>query len=166
MTIFIVNAIAKVKSKTISNIIAKHWQQNSNFISTLYLQNMNYNASVLAIPVSNLNSAHTDGGPRSRVCTRETLCSAPHWHERKFSVTRVCRITFKHLPELRRAHIQRFRNLKISNKHLKTQKTPLRGPEGVPNILGRLLPPFLVSINTLYSFRSLAKSLLLLPKKA
>ena len=30
-------------------------------------------------------SAHADGGPRSRICARETLRSAPHQHERKFS---------------------------------------------------------------------------------
>ena len=28
----------------------------------------------------NLISASADGGPRSRVCARETLCSAPHRH--------------------------------------------------------------------------------------
>ena len=43
-------------------------------------------------------SAHTDGGPRSRVCARETLRSAPHRRERKFSGTRVCKVVFKHLP--------------------------------------------------------------------
>ena len=40
-------------------------------------------------------SAHADGGPRSRVCARETLRSAPQRHERKFSGTRFCRVTFK-----------------------------------------------------------------------
>ena len=40
-------------------------------------------------------SAHTDGGPRSRVCARETLRSAPHRHERKFFGAHVCRVTFK-----------------------------------------------------------------------
>ena len=40
-------------------------------------------------------SAHANGGPRSRVCARETLRSAPHRHERKFSGTRFCRVTFK-----------------------------------------------------------------------
>ena len=40
-------------------------------------------------------SAHADGGPRFRVCARETLRSAPHRHERKFSGTRFCRVTFK-----------------------------------------------------------------------
>jgi hypothetical protein len=39
-------------------------------------------------------SAHADGGPRSRVCARETLRSAPHRRERKFSGARVCRVTF------------------------------------------------------------------------
>ena len=29
------------------------------------------------------NSASADGGPLSRVCTRETLSSAPHQHLRK-----------------------------------------------------------------------------------
>ena len=35
-------------------------------------------------------SALADGGPRSRVCARETLRSAPHRRERKFSAARVC----------------------------------------------------------------------------
>ena len=42
-----------------------------------------------------LISAHADGGPRSRVRARETLRSAPHRHEQKFSGTRFCRVTFK-----------------------------------------------------------------------
>ena len=42
-------------------------------------------------------SAHADGGPRSRVCARETLRSAPHRRERKFSGACVYRVTFKHL---------------------------------------------------------------------
>ena len=49
--------------------------------------------------ISLLNSAHADGGPRSRVCARENLRSAPHRRERKFSGARVCRVTFKHLPQ-------------------------------------------------------------------
>ena len=40
-------------------------------------------------------SASTDGGPPSQVCACETLRSAPHRHERKFSGTRFCRVTFK-----------------------------------------------------------------------
>ena len=44
-------------------------------------------------------SAHADGGPRSRVCARETLRSAPYQHERKFSSARVCKVTLKHLPK-------------------------------------------------------------------
>jgi hypothetical protein len=51
-------------------------------------------------------SASADGGPRSRVCAPETLCSAPHRHLRKFSGTRVCRVTFKHLPQPLRSHIR------------------------------------------------------------
>ena len=50
-------------------------------------------------------SAHADGGPHSRVCAHETLCSAPHRRERKFSGARVCRVTFKHLPQPLRSHI-------------------------------------------------------------
>ena len=37
-------------------------------------------------------SAHADGSPRSRVCARETLRSAPHRRERKFFGARVCRV--------------------------------------------------------------------------
>ena len=58
------------------------------------------------------NSAHADGGPRSRVCARETLRSDPHRHERKFSGTRVCRVALKHLPQPLRSHIQSFRTLR------------------------------------------------------
>ena len=58
-----------------------------------------------------MNSAHADGGPRSWVCARETLRSAPHRRERKFFGARVCRVTFKHLPQPRRSHIQTFGTL-------------------------------------------------------
>ena len=44
-------------------------------------------------------SANADGGPRSRVCARETLRLAPHRRERKFSGAHVCRVTLKHLPK-------------------------------------------------------------------
>jgi hypothetical protein len=68
-------------------------------------------------------SAHADGGPRSQVFARETLRSAPHRRERKFSAARVCRITFKHLPQPLRSHIQTFGTigqlLKFSKKNLK-----------------------------------------------
>ena len=40
------------------------------------------------------NSASADGGPRSRVCARETLSSAHHRREWKFSRARVCRVAF------------------------------------------------------------------------
>ena len=59
-----------------------------------------------------LISAHANGGPRSRVCARETLCSAPHRREWKFSAARVCSVTFKHIPKSLRNHIQSFRNLR------------------------------------------------------
>ena len=54
-------------------------------------------------------SAHADGGPRSRVCARETLRSAPHRHERKLSGTHFC------------SHLQKFRK--------KTKNRP-QGPGG------------------------------------
>ena len=44
------------------------------------------------------NSASADGGPRSRVCTRGTLHSAPHPHWQKFSGTHVCRVHFTKFP--------------------------------------------------------------------
>ena len=56
------------------------------------------------------NSASADGGPRSRVCACQILRSAPHRQQRKFSATRVCRVTIKHLPQLLRTHIQRFKD--------------------------------------------------------
>ena len=54
-------------------------------------------------------TANADGGPRSRVRARETLRSAPHRRERKFSGVRACRIAFKHLPQPLRSHIRSFR---------------------------------------------------------
>jgi hypothetical protein len=55
-------------------------------------------------------SAHADGGPRSRVCARDTLNAAPHRHEWKFSGPRVCRITFKHLTQTPQKSYAKFRN--------------------------------------------------------
>ena len=51
-------------------------------------------------------SAHADGGPRSQVCARETLRSAPHRDERKFFGAHVCRIALNYLPQPIRRHIQ------------------------------------------------------------
>ena len=59
----------------------------------------------MAIKFKFRNSAHADGGPRSRVCTRETLCSGPHQCERTFFAARVCRVAFKHLPQPLRSHV-------------------------------------------------------------
>ena len=58
--------------------------------------------------ITKKNSAHADGGPRSRVCARETLRSAPHRHERKFSGTCFYRVTLKHLPQPLKSHISCF----------------------------------------------------------
>ena len=62
---------------------------------------------------------YADGGPRSWVPARGTLCSAPHWHERKFFAARVCRIALNHLPRLLRTHFKSFRK-----KTLKSLKIP------------------------------------------
>ena len=56
-------------------------------LSGKYVSPLNHNTQKI--------SAHADGGPRSRVCARETLCSAPHQHERKFPGTLFCIVTFK-----------------------------------------------------------------------
>ena len=47
-------------------------------------------------------------GSSLTVCTRLTVRSSPHRHERKFSGARVCRVTFKHLPQPLRSHIRSF----------------------------------------------------------
>jgi hypothetical protein len=39
------------------------------------------------------------------VCARLTVRSSPHRHKRKFSDARVCRVTFKHLPQPLQSHI-------------------------------------------------------------
>ena len=46
------------------------------------------------------DSAHLDGGPRSRVCACKSLRWDPHQPDWKFFGTHVCRVTFKHLPIL------------------------------------------------------------------
>ena len=44
-------------------------------------------------------------GPSLTVCACLNVRSSPHRHERKFSGARVCRVTFKHLPQPLRSHI-------------------------------------------------------------
>jgi hypothetical protein len=59
-----------------------------------------------------IRSARADGGPRFRVCARETLRSAPHRCERKCGWgPHVCRVPFKHLPQPIRSYIQSFGTL-------------------------------------------------------
>ena len=74
------------------------------------------------------NSAHADGGPRSQVCTRQTLWSAPHRHEQSISSAPICRLTFKHLPMQNVGTLKHFLNL--------TPYPPnyviLRGVRGIP----------------------------------
>ena len=70
------------------------------FPQLLYLQYENRNCILKCKPHKSLlyrtsrlsNSAYADGGPRSRVCARETLRSAPHRRERKFFGARVCSV--------------------------------------------------------------------------
>ena len=82
-------------------------------------------------------SAHADGGPRSRVCARETLCSAPHRRDRKFSGTRVCRVAFKHFPNPQKSY-PKFQNSTTSlhRIYLKLADFPVKigfiGGKGVP----------------------------------
>ena len=64
-------------------------------------------------------SAHANGSPRSRVCAHKTFRSAPHWSERKYSGARVCRVTFKHLPQPIRSHIWSFGTLGVDLHILK-----------------------------------------------
>ena len=67
---------------------------------TLMLEKRNIFPEILNLSCLYIKiSAYTDGGPRSRVCARETLRSAPHRRTRKISGTRVCIVTLKHLPK-------------------------------------------------------------------
>ena len=50
-------------------------------------------------------------GSSLTVCARWTVRFSPHQHERKFSGARVCRVTFKHLPQPLISHIFQFFNL-------------------------------------------------------
>jgi hypothetical protein len=112
----------------------------------------------------NLNSAHADGGPRSRVCARETLCSTPHRRERKFSGAPICRVTFKHLPQLLRTRIQRVRTLRQLLIFLNLKNTP-SGPGGITQILSGVNIAFLCQYEHLLSLRILTNILLKFPKK-
>ena len=47
-------------------------------------------------------------GSSLTICARLNVRSAPHQHERKFSAARVCRVTFKHLPQPLRSHTRSF----------------------------------------------------------
>ena len=50
-------------------------------------------------------------GSSLTICARLTVRSSPHQQERKFSGARVCRVTFKHLPQPLRSHTQSFGTL-------------------------------------------------------
>ena len=50
-------------------------------------------------------------GPRSPSAHAWRVRSSPHQHERKLSGARVCRVTFKHLPQPLRSHIRSFGTL-------------------------------------------------------
>ena len=71
-------------------------------------------------------SAHAEGGPRS----------APHRHDCKFSSARVCKVTFKHLPQPLRTHIQSYGTLRqLLNVLLKLKKRPQGTRWEVPDFL-------------------------------
>ena len=54
--------------------------------------NLKFLNLMISLPRIYLNSASANGGPHSRVCARETLCSAPHQHKQKFFGAGVCRV--------------------------------------------------------------------------
>jgi hypothetical protein len=56
-------------------------------------------------------SAGADGVPRSLVCTRLTLHSAPHQHQRKYFGAHDCKVVFKHLHQPLRSHTPIFKTL-------------------------------------------------------
>jgi hypothetical protein len=78
------------------------------------------------------------------VYARLAVRSSPHRHDRKFSGARVCRVTFKHLPQPLRSHSfgTLGQILKFSKKKLKNLKTPPRGPGGVSEFFWGLISPF------------------------
>ena len=101
------------------------------------------------------HSAHADEGPRSWVCACQTLCSAPHRRERKFSAARVCRIAFIHLPQLLRTHIQSFRKFqKFQKKNFKKPlKTPPSWARGGPQCFWGVYISFFGQYKHLVKFR-------------
>ena len=50
-------------------------------------------------------------GSSLTLCAHLTVRSSPHQHERIFSGARVCRVTFKHLPQHIQSHIWSFGTL-------------------------------------------------------
>ena len=73
-----------------------------SIIVLLIVLQTSWNGGVLIENLGTLPTPRTMtilSGPRSQVCAPETIRSAPHRHERKFSCTSVCRVTFKHLPQ-------------------------------------------------------------------
>ena len=61
-------------------------------------------------------SPHVHGGLSGGSCVRRPGSEDPHQHEWILSTTHVCRITFKHLPQLLRTHIQSFRKFQKFQK--------------------------------------------------
>jgi hypothetical protein len=53
----------------------------------------------------------TNGGPRSPSAHAWQVRLPPHRHVWTFSGAHVCRVSFKHLPQLLRSHIRSFRTL-------------------------------------------------------
>ena len=92
-------------------------------------------------------------GSSLTVCARMTVRSSPHRHKRKFSSARVCRVTFKHLPQPLRSHIRSFGTLRqlFKKPTFSAQKSHSAGGRGGPPII------FLVGILIFLLLRSSCK---------
>ena len=84
----------------------------------------------------NVNFRSRRWGSSPTVCARLTVRSSPHRNERKFFGARVCRVTFKHLPQPIRSHILSFGTLGQLFKipPFSAQKSHSAGGRGVPEI--------------------------------
>jgi hypothetical protein len=75
-------------------------------------------------------------GSSLTVCARLTVRSSPHQHGRKFSGARVCRVTFKHLPQPLRSHIRSIGTIGqlFKKNYFPPKNRIVRGVGGVPEI--------------------------------
>ena len=78
-------------------------------------------------------------GPCSRVCACWTLSLAQHQDEWRFFGANVCRVTFKHLPQLLRTHTQHFWTLRQLLEFKIKTKTPPQGAKESTLIISGIL---------------------------